>query len=93
MADPQTPHLIVLHDADNVATALRDLRAGEPARVAGTHGSLPDLTPNTEIRLGHKAAIRAIPAGELVVKHGYAIGRTTADIAVGEHVHVHNVLV
>jgi altronate hydrolase len=86
------PDLIVLNDADNVATALRDLPTGQPAKVAGTHGALADLTPRSEIRLGHKAAIRAIRSGELVVKHGYPIGRATADIAAGEHVHVHNVL-
>lgn len=86
------PDLIVLNDADNVATALRDLPVGTPARVAGTHGVLADLIPGSEIQLGHKAAIREIRAGELVIKHGYPIGRATADIAVGEHVHVHNVL-
>ena len=86
------PDLIVLHDADSVATALHDLPAGHPAHVAGTHGSLPDATPAVAIRLGHKVAIRDIPAGELVVKHGYPIGRATVAIKTGEHVHVHNVI-
>jgi altronate hydrolase len=92
MDEQRPPDMIVLHDTDNVATALRDLPAGSPVRVAGTHGPLPELTPKTAIRLGHKAAIRGIPAGKLVVKHGYPIGRATADIALGAHVHVHNVL-
>ncbi len=47
---------------------------------------------NVEVRAdGHKYAIRAIAAGEDVVKYGLPIGHATADIAVGEHVHVHNV--
>lgn len=92
MDEQRPPDMIVLHEADNVATALRDLPARVSVRVAGTHGPLPELTPRTAIRLGHKAAVREIPAGELVVKHGYPIGRATANIGIGEHVHVHNVL-
>ncbi len=47
---------------------------------------------NVEVRAdGHKYAIRAIAAGEDVVKYGMPIGHATVDIAVGEHVHVHNV--
>ncbi|MEA2523066.1 MAG: hypothetical protein QOF33_1367 [Thermomicrobiales bacterium] len=92
MTSSTPPDLIVLHDADNVATALLDLPPGQPARVAGIHGPLPDLAPSVAIRLGHKVAIRDVPAGELVVKHGYPIGRAKKDIATGEHVHVHNVL-
>lgn len=86
------PDFIVLHDADNVATALRNVPADQPAHVAGASGLLPNLTPTSEIRLGHKAALRAIVAGELVIKHGHPIGRATADIGAGDHVHTHNVL-
>jgi hypothetical protein len=92
MTASSAPDLIVLHEADNVATALRDLTAGIPARVAGAHGPLPDVTPVVEIRLGHKTAICEISAGGLVVKHGHPIGRATAVIGIGEHVHVHNVI-
>jgi altronate dehydratase small subunit len=42
------------------------------------------------IPFGHKVAIVAIRQGETVVKYGASIGRATADIAPGEHVHVHN---
>jgi altronate dehydratase small subunit len=41
--------------------------------------------------MGHKFAISEIPAGADVVKFGESIGRATADISPGEHVHVHNV--
>lgn len=86
-----SPDFIVLHDADNVATAMRDVEAGGPAGVAGAHGGLPGITPATSIPLGHKIATRDIASGDLVVKHVHPIGRATVAIAAGEHVHVHNV--
>jgi altronate hydrolase len=47
---------------------------------------------NVEVRDdGHKYALRLIKAGENVIKYGMPIGHATADIAAGEHVHVHNV--
>lgn len=46
---------------------------------------------NVEIHAdGHKYARRVLRAGEDVVKYGMPIGHATRDIAVGEHVHVHN---
>lgn len=87
-----TPDLLVLDNADNVGTALRALAPDVVAVVAGAHGPLPALTLRAPIPFGHKAALWAIPQGELVVKHGHPIGRVTADIAAGEHVHVHNVI-
>lgn len=66
---------------DSVATALRDLEAGEQ-----TGG----VTLAEAVAKGHKLSIRAIAAGEPVVKFGFPIGRATRDIAPGEHVHTHN---
>ena len=46
---------------------------------------------NVEIREdGHKYARCAIAAGENVIKYGMPIGHATQAIAVGEHVHTHN---
>ena len=46
---------------------------------------------NVEVRSdGHKYALRAIGAGENVIKYGMPIGHATAAIAPGEHVHTHN---
>jgi hypothetical protein len=84
--------LIVVHGDDNVATALRDLRASAPARVTGPAGEVGTVTPARAIPLGHKVALRGIEAGALVVKHGHPIGRATAPIAAGDHVHVQNVI-
>lgn len=73
---------IVLSPADNVAVANGRLEPGTElpggAAVAAA------------IEQGHKVAIRPVAAGEAVVKYGQAIGRATAAIAPGEHVHSHN---
>jgi len=42
------------------------------------------------VPLGHKVALRDIGSGEPVIEYGEAIGLATADIRVGQHVHVHN---
>src|SRR5665647_230514 len=39
---------------------------------------------------GHKVAVRDVATGSAVRKYGQVIGRATADIAAGEHVHTHN---
>jgi len=67
---------------DSVATALRDLAAGEEA------GGVTLAEP---VGKGHKVAVRAIAVGEPVLKFGFPIGRATRAIAPGEHVHTHNV--
>lgn len=47
---------------------------------------------NVEVNLenGHKYALADIPAGCDIIKYGQSIGHATVDIAVGEHVHTHN---
>ncbi len=81
---------VVLNAADDVAVALRDLRAGERVRIKGTAG-LAELAVLGDVPLGHKLARRAIASGEIVRKYGEPIGGATAAIAAGAHVHVHNI--
>ncbi len=82
---------IVIHEKDNVATALVPLQAGSTVlvRVQGRVERVKFFAP---IPMGHKFALRGIEKGEEVLKYGEPIGRTTARIARGEHVHVHNVV-
>jgi altronate hydrolase len=78
-----------IHDVDprdHVATALRDIVAGETLDL---HGRL--IVARADIPKGHKIATRPAASGEDVLKYGWPIGRATGDIAVGDHVHVHNV--
>ena len=77
--------VIVISDADNVATALEAL---EPGRVLPSVGS---ITVREAIPRGHKIALRPITAGGPVLKYGSPIGVAMADIPVGAHVHTHNV--
>ena len=42
--------------------------------------------------MGHKFAMEDMEKGEAVIKYGEPIGQSTARIARGEHVHVHNVV-
>lgn len=77
---------LVISDADNVATALENLEAGATIDLGGVL-----VTVRQSIPRGHKVARVAIAVGSAVVKYGSPIGRATADIAPGEHVHAHNV--
>ncbi|WP_171180615.1 altronate dehydratase family protein [Ruegeria sp. HKCCD8929] len=82
MTDPASD-IIRLHARDNVAIALRDLPAG--AELAGIPAPLV-----SGIARGHKIASAPIGAGQNVLRYGQIIGQAKAEIAAGEHVHVHN---
>lgn len=77
---------------DSVVVALTDIKAGETVFASEGNGSEKEqLTiAVNDIPAGHKMAIKAIKAGESVIKYGEPIGKAKADIAPGEHVHVHN---
>lgn len=75
------PDLLQIHAADSVAVALRPLACGE---VIG------GVTLRTDVPQGHKVAIAAHALGDVVIKYGQPIGRATAAIAPGDHVHSHN---
>jgi altronate hydrolase len=78
--------VLVISAPDNVATALEPLDAGRRVAVNGT-----DVVLRESVGTGHKVAIKPIAAGAAVVKYGSAIGIATCDIAIGAHVHTHNV--
>lgn len=75
------PGLLRIHGDDTVGVALRPLAAGET--VLG-------VTVREPIERGHKLALVGHAAGAPVIKYGLPIGRTTAPIDPGAHVHVHN---
>ncbi|MBQ2952602.1 MAG: altronate dehydratase [Clostridia bacterium] len=78
-------NLLRITPKDNVAVALCAIGAGEAIAVDGV-----SLVAASEIPAGHKIALTAIPAGEKVIKYGFPIGYAKADVAAGEHIHVHN---
>jgi altronate dehydratase small subunit len=81
---------LVIKRQDNVATAIRDIPSGKEISV-GVEDENMTVRANQDIPFGHKLAIRQIQSGKDILKYGTVIGRATRDIAVGEHVHVHNV--
>jgi altronate dehydratase small subunit len=80
------PRLILLDPRDTVFVLRGRLSAGETIMVGG------DAVPVArDLPIAHKIARGAMKAGAKVLKYGAPIGVATADIARGEHVHVHNV--
>jgi altronate dehydratase small subunit len=77
--------ILLLASGDNVAIATSELPAGTRREVAGRVIQL-----KTAVDVGHKFAVRAITAGERIVKYGAPIGRATRNIDAGEYVHTHN---
>jgi altronate dehydratase small subunit len=82
---------IVINDKDNVATVIAPMKAGVTVSVE-VQGKGVKVKLLSEIPMGHKFALRDIEAGADVVKYGEPIGKTTARIPRGAHVHVHNVV-
>jgi len=78
-----------MNDRDNVATAISDLAIGE--KVLVKDGKKMQITLLAEVQFGHKFAVQPISKGDDIIKYGEVIGRATADIVKGEHVHVHNI--
>lgn len=56
----------------------------------GATAGAPVLVVRQSVPRGHKLALRPVTAGDQVRKYGQSIGRATRDIAVGDHVHTHN---
>lgn len=85
--DPALPDAIRVHPADQVAIALRPLRAGETILIDPLSVYVAEA-----IGVGHKIALSAIAAGEDVRRYGWTIGRATVDIMPGCHVHSQNLV-
>jgi altronate hydrolase len=68
---------------DNVAVALIDLPEGEDLGQG--------ITTCEPIKAGHKFALDQLNPGDDIVKLGQPIGKASAAICRGAHVHVHNV--
>ncbi|KLU65602.1 altronate dehydratase [Desulfosporosinus acididurans] len=77
--------LLKIHQADNVAIALRKLNTGDVVDLDGQAIPIQE-----EINRGHKVAVQDIKQGENVLKYGFPIGHALQDISAGDHVHTHN---
>jgi altronate dehydratase small subunit len=74
--------------ADNVATLLQDAEPG--AVLVRGESEIREIHLVQPIKIGHKVALRTIPAGTPIVKYGITIGEATRPITAGEWVHLHN---
>ncbi|GAB4131022.1 UxaA family hydrolase [Thermopirellula anaerolimosa] len=77
--------LIRLHADDNVVVASGTIAKGTTLKLDRVR-----LTAASNLRMGHKVAVRPIAEGEAVVKYGHPIGVATVNIEPGQWVHVHN---
>lgn len=81
---------LVHAERDDVGVAVTRI---DPGRVSGRFlrtGEELEAEVAEPVELGHKFALRDLPEGADVVKDGVRIGRTTAAVKRGSHVHVHN---
>ncbi len=82
-----TRKVLILDERDNIAVCLVDMAQGETIE----QDELQITTLNT-IPRGHKIATRPIAKGEGIIKYGERMGHAIEPIAIGEHVHIHNIL-
>ena len=75
------PHLIRMHERDNVAIVAHD--GGLPMGAVLASG----LTLRDRVPQGHKVALVDLPAGAPVLRYGIAIGHAIEDILAGGWVH------
>lgn len=79
------PRLLLLSPQDNVFVLREAIGSGEQILINGV-----SVKVQAHIGIGHKLAGTAISSGHKVLKYGAPIGSVTSEIAIGDHVHVHN---
>ncbi len=78
--------VIKIQENDNVAIALKDLKAGQTIQVSGE-----EVTLLADIGAGHKLALQDIEKESQVIKYGYSIGVATEPVKRGMWLHTHNI--
>jgi len=83
---------ILLHKADDdVGVTTMDLKAGEVVQAVTLEGEpVSDVTLADDVPLSHKVAMRDMEVQKHVIEYGIPIGYASAAIALGAHVHTHN---
>jgi altronate dehydratase small subunit len=82
---------ILIHESDNVVTALADIPAGKQVRYRMADETTV-LAAMEKIPAFHKVAVREIRKKEPIRKYGEIIGHALVDIGKGQHVHSHNLI-
>ena len=81
---------VLINKEDNVATATKNLSAGEKLLVQADDSTF-EVEVKEPVIFGHKFALSDISRGGHIIKYGEVIGVATRDISRYGHVHVHNV--
>jgi (2R)-sulfolactate sulfo-lyase subunit alpha len=86
------PHLLVHSPKDTCGVVVvEDLKAGTDMLGLITENDTTfHLKAKADIPIGHKVALKDIKAGDTIWKYGEDVGEAKADIAAGEHLHIHN---
>ncbi len=77
---------ILINPKDNIAVAIREIKAGEPVTGIGDW----KVRANEDIMRNHKVAIVEVAEDEPVFKYGEKIGFASKAINAGDWVHTHN---
>ena len=83
---------LIIEPVDDVVIAIEPIRQGEDVVFADHDGVERAFKAAGNIDIYHKIARKPISKGSKVNKYGEHIGEATRDIALGEHVHTHNVV-
>ncbi|MBI3433974.1 MAG: UxaA family hydrolase [Proteobacteria bacterium] len=86
------PHVLVHDKKDTVGVVVVEgLKAATSMLcIVTANNSSFRLKAKMDVPIGHKVALVNVKAGDTVWKYGHDIGKAVANIAKGEHVHVHN---
>ncbi|MBM7551601.1 UxaA family hydrolase [Thalassobacillus pellis] len=84
----QKYNAILLNEKDNVAVALRTIKAGETLSIQGVNEKIKVMET---IGYGHKICLSYISENAKIIKYGECMGMSTEKILPGYHVHVFNV--
>ena len=79
--------VLILDPRDNIAVCLADLAEGDVIKQDDI-----TITVKNKIPRGHKIATSEIAKNDGIIKYGERMGHAVSPIAIGEHVHVHNIL-
>jgi hypothetical protein len=78
-------NVLLMAAEDNCLIARTRLRAGDLIDIDGVQ-----VTLKQTIEIGHKLARRDLAAGEKIYRYGAPIGTIAKPVAIGEHIHTHN---
>lgn len=79
------PKVILLHPDDNILVCVAHIYVGDVIDIDGQAVSV-----NHDIDVGHKLARYALTADDKIYRYGAPIGSMTQAVAIGQHVHMHN---